>query len=52
MDVDGIPVYNSVSEAVAKQGANVSALYTPAAFSADAIIEAIEAGIGRCRMYD
>jgi succinyl-CoA synthetase alpha subunit len=46
MDVDGIPVYNRVADAVDKQGANVAALYTPAAFSADAIIESIEAGIG------
>ncbi len=46
MDVDGIPVYNRVADAVEKQGANVAALYTPAAFSADAIIESIEAGIG------
>lgn len=46
MDVDGIPVYNRVIDAVEKQGANVSALYTPAAFTADAIIEAVEAGIG------
>lgn len=46
MNVDGIPVYNRVIDAVEKEGANVAALYTPAAFTADAIIESIEAGIG------
>ncbi|MDO9530218.1 MAG: succinate--CoA ligase subunit alpha [Syntrophales bacterium] len=45
MDVDGIPVYNSVSEAVSEQGANVAGIYVPAAFTPDAILEAIEAGI-------
>lgn len=45
-EVDGIPVYNRVIDAVEKQKANVSGLYTPAGFSADAILEAIDAGIG------
>jgi len=45
MDVDGIPVYNSVSESVSEQGANVSGIFVPAAFTPDAILEAIEAGI-------
>jgi succinyl-CoA synthetase alpha subunit len=45
-EFDGIPVYDRVSEAVAKQGANVSGIFTPAAFAPDAILEAIEAGIG------
>jgi succinyl-CoA synthetase alpha subunit len=45
-DFDGIPVYNRVIDAVEKCGANVSGIYTPAAFAPDAIIEAIEAGIG------
>jgi len=44
--LDGIPVYNRVIDAVQKQGANVSGIYTPAAFAPDAIFEAIEAGIG------
>ena len=44
-DVDGIPVYNRVSEAVSEQGANVSGIYVPAAFTPDAILESIEAGI-------
>jgi succinyl-CoA synthetase alpha subunit len=45
-ELDGIPVYDRVADAVEKQGANVSGIYTPAAFSPDAIFEAIEAGIG------
>ncbi|MEA1935931.1 MAG: succinate--CoA ligase subunit alpha [Thermodesulfobacteriota bacterium] len=44
-DVDGIPVYNRVSEAVSEQGANVAGIYVPAAFTPDAILEAVEAGI-------
>ena len=44
-DVDGIPVFNCVSEAVEKEGANVSGIYVPAAFAPDAILESIEAGI-------
>jgi succinyl-CoA synthetase alpha subunit len=45
-DLDGIPVYNRVIDAVEKHDANVSGIYTPAAFAPDAIFEAIEAGIG------
>ena len=40
------PVFNTVSEAVAKAGANVSIIFVPPAFAADAIMEAAEAGIG------
>jgi succinyl-CoA synthetase alpha subunit len=45
-EMDGIPVYERVSDAVERHGANVSGIYTPAAFAPDAIFEAIEAGIG------
>ena len=45
-DLDGIPVYDRVIDAVQRQGANGSGIYTPAAFAPDAIFEAIEAGIG------
>jgi len=45
-ELDGIPVFDRVADAAGKQGANVSGIYTPAAFSPDAIFEAIEAGIG------
>jgi succinyl-CoA synthetase alpha subunit len=44
-DVDGIPVFDTCSEAVAATGANASVIYVPAAFSADAIMEAVDAGI-------
>jgi len=40
------PVFNSVAEAVEKSGANVSIIFVPPAFAADAIMEAAEAGIG------
>ena len=39
------PVFNSVAEAVAKAGANVSIIFVPPAFAADAIMEAADAGI-------
>ena len=41
----GKPVFNTVSEAIAKTGANVSVIFVPPAFAADAIMEAAEAGI-------
>jgi len=40
------PVFNTVKEAVDKAGANVSVIFVPPAFAADAIMEAAEAGIG------
>ncbi|MCH7923665.1 MAG: succinate--CoA ligase subunit alpha [Nitrospinae bacterium] len=45
-DVNGIPVFNTVSEAVAATGANSSMIFVPPAFAADAALEAIHAGIG------
>lgn len=39
------PVFNTVSEAVEKAGANVSIIFVPPAFAADAILEAANAGI-------
>lgn len=44
-DLNGIPIFNSVSESVEKTGANATMIYVPAAFAADAILEAAEAGI-------
>ncbi len=43
---EGVPVYNTVAEAVAEQKANASVIFVPAAFAADAIIEAAAAGVG------
>ena len=42
---DGVPVFNSVAGAVKATGANTSIIFVPAAFAADAILEASEAGI-------
>jgi len=42
----GKPVFNTVHDAVEKEGANVSVIFVPPAFSADAIMEAADAGIG------
>lgn len=41
----GVPVFNTAHEAVAATGANVSMIYVPAAFAADAILEAADAGV-------
>ena len=41
----GLPVFNTVREAVAKTNANVSVIFVPPAFAADAILEAADAGI-------
>jgi len=43
--LDGIPVFNTVAAAVKATGANTSIIFVPAAFAADAILEASEAGI-------
>ncbi|WP_127126617.1 succinate--CoA ligase subunit alpha [Pseudoflavitalea rhizosphaerae] len=40
------PVFNTVADAVKETGANVSIIFVPPAFAADAIMEAAEAGIG------
>ena len=44
-DVDGIPVFDTVEEAVAKTSANASVIYVPPPFAADAILEAAAAGL-------
>jgi succinyl-CoA synthetase alpha subunit len=41
----GVPVYNTMREAVSETGADVSMIYVPAAFAADAILEAADAGV-------
>jgi len=43
--VAGVPVFNTVAEAVCKTGANASVIFVPPAFAADAILEAAEAGL-------
>ncbi len=43
--LDGIPIFNSVRDAVDKTKANATMIYVPAPFAADAIIEAADAGI-------
>lgn len=44
-EVEGVPVYDTVADAVDATGANASILFVPPAFSADAILEAADAGI-------
>ena len=41
----GVPIFNTVEEAVKQQKANVSAIFVPPAFAADAILEAANAGV-------
>ena len=42
---EGIPIFNTVDEAVSSTGANTSVIYVPPSFAADAILEAVDAGI-------
>jgi len=42
---EGIPVFNTVADAVNEAGANASVIYVPPAFAADAIMEAADAGL-------
>ncbi len=45
-DVDGIPVFATVAEAMEKTGADVSVIFVPPAFAKSAVVEAIDAEIG------
>jgi len=45
-EVEGIPVFGTVDEAVAATGANTSLVFVPARFAADAVYEALDGGIG------
>ena len=46
--VEGVPVFNSVQEAVDRTGANATTIFVPAPFARDALIEAVDAGIRLC----
>src|SRR6266516_5639679 len=41
----GVPVFNTVGQAVHHTGANTSVIYVPAPFATDALLEAIDAGL-------
>lgn len=43
LEIEGVPVFNTVAEAVAATGATTSVIYVPAPFAADAILEAVDA---------
>jgi succinyl-CoA synthetase alpha subunit len=45
-EVDGIPVFDTVADAVAETGANTTMVFVPARFATDAIYEAVDAGVG------
>ena len=45
-DVEGIPVFNTVADAVQETDANTTLTFVPARFATDAIYEAVDAGIG------
>lgn len=45
-ELDGIPIFNTVKDAVDNTGANASVIFVPPPFAADAIIEAADSGIG------
>jgi succinyl-CoA synthetase alpha subunit len=45
-DVEGVPVFNTVLEAVEEAGANTSLVFVPGPYTPDAIYEAVDSGIG------
>jgi succinyl-CoA synthetase alpha subunit len=45
-DLQGIPIFDTVAEAVEQAGANTTMVFVPARFAADAIYESVDAGIG------
>ena len=46
-DFEGIPIFDRVSDAVKRAGANTSVVYVPPAFAADAILESMDKTIGQ-----
>jgi succinyl-CoA synthetase alpha subunit len=45
-DVEGVPIFDTVADAVAETDANTTMVFVPARFATDAIYEAVDAGIG------
>ena len=44
-EVEGVPVFNTVAEAVNEKGANTAIMFVPARFTRSAVLEAIDAGV-------
>ncbi|HEY6585089.1 MAG TPA: succinate--CoA ligase subunit alpha, partial [Gaiellaceae bacterium] len=44
-DVEGVPVFDTVAEAVSEAGANTAMVFVPARFATDAVYEAVDAGV-------
>ena len=51
-DVEGIPVFNTVADAVVKEGANTAMIFVPPRFAPDAIIEAAFAALRRASFWN
>jgi succinyl-CoA synthetase alpha subunit len=47
-EVEGVPVFDSVRDAVERTGANASCIFVPAPWAKDALLEAVDAGIPLC----
>jgi succinyl-CoA synthetase alpha subunit len=44
-DYEGVPIFNTVEDAVEETGANASVIFVPAAFAADAVFESLDSGL-------
>ena len=47
-DADGVPIFDTVAEAMERTRADVTVVFVPPAFAKGAVLEAIDAGIGLC----